>query len=73
MRVSQKQSYKNTSYISEENNSNYLIMEKIREYLDVKTVTKINRTKEKYVELSYEVRTNKKTCFNKIFISLSFI
>lgn len=48
-------------------------MEKIREYLDVKTVTKINRTKEKYVELSYEVRTNKKTCFNKIFISLSFI
>nr|YP_010119096.1 LAGLIDADG endonuclease domain-containing protein [Erysiphe necator]QQY98209.1 LAGLIDADG endonuclease domain-containing protein [Erysiphe necator] len=61
MRVSQKQSYKNTSYISEENNSNFLIMEKIREYLDVKTVTKINRTKEKYVELSYEVRTNKKT------------
>jgi hypothetical protein len=28
-------------------------MEKIREFLDVKTVNEIKRTKEKYVELSY--------------------
>lgn len=61
MRVSQKQTYKLTSDIPKENNSNYQIMEKIREFLDVKTVNEIKRTKEKYVELSYEVRTTKKT------------
>jgi len=58
MRVSQKQLYKITSDIPKENNSNLQIMEKIREFLDV---TEIKRTKEKYVELSYEVRTTKKT------------
>lgn len=61
MRVSQKQIYKYASDIPKENNSNFQIMEKIREFLDVKTVNEIKRTKEKYVELSYEVRTTKKT------------
>jgi len=61
MRVSQKQLYKITSDIPKENNSNFQIMEKIREFLDVKNVSEIKRTKENYVELSYEVRTTKKT------------
>ena len=57
MRVSQKQSYKPT--ISEDN-SNFYIMEKIRDFLDVKVVTKIQRNKPNYIELAYEVRTTKK-------------
>jgi hypothetical protein len=61
MRVSQKQMYKITSDIPKKNNSNFQIMEKIREFLDVKNVSEIKRTKENYVELSYEVRTTKKT------------
>lgn len=61
MRVSQKQMYKITSDISKENNSNFQIMEKIREFLDVKNVSEIKRTKKDYIELSYEVRTTKKT------------
>ena len=58
MRVSQKQSYKPT--ISEDN-SNFYIMEKIRDFLDVKVVTKIQRNKPNYIELAYEVRTAKKS------------
>ena len=61
MRISQKQMYKITSDIPKENNSNFQIMEKIREFLDVKNVNEIKRIKDKYVELSYEVRTTKKT------------
>ena len=61
MRVSQKQLYKVTSNIPKENNSNFQIMEKIREFLGVKMVNEIKRTKDNYVELSYEVRTTKKT------------
>lgn len=61
MRISQKQIYKITSDIPEENNSNFQIMEKIREFLDVKNVNEIKRIKDKYIELSYEVRTTKKT------------
>lgn len=53
--------YKITSDIPKENNSNFQIMEKIREFLDVKNVNEIKRIKDKYVELSYEVRTTKKT------------
>nr|QBM31470.1 hypothetical protein [Arthrobotrys musiformis] len=60
MRISQKQNYKISSNISKENNSNFQIMEKIREFLDVKIVNEIKRTKKDYVELSYEVRTTKK-------------
>ena len=60
MRVSQKQLYKNTSDTSKENNSNFFIMEKIREFLDVKTVNEIKRIRDNYVELSYEVKTSKK-------------
>ena len=59
MRVSQKQSYKSTKTISK-NNSNLYIMEKIREFLDVKNVTEIQRNKSNYIELAYEVRTTKK-------------
>ena len=57
MRISQKQSYKST--ISDAN-SNFYIMEKIREFLDVKIVSKIQRNKTNYIELAYEVRTTKK-------------
>jgi hypothetical protein len=59
--VSQKQLYKNTSNISVENNSNLQIMEKIRNFFKVKNVNRIKRVKNNYVELSYEVRTTKKT------------
>lgn len=59
MRVSQKQSYKSTTTISK-NNSNFYIMDKIREFLDVKNVTEIQRNKSNYIELAYEVRTTKK-------------
>jgi LAGLIDADG endonuclease len=58
MRISQKQSYKTT--ISD-HNSNLYIMEKIREFLDVKIISKIQRNKSNYIELSYEVRTTKKS------------
>nr|YP_010833259.1 LAGLIDADG endonuclease [Agaricus bitorquis]WFG54006.1 LAGLIDADG endonuclease [Agaricus bitorquis] len=67
MRVSQKQSYKTT--ISEDN-SNFYIMEKIREFLAVKNVNKIQRNKPNYIELGYEVRTTKKIILwylNKLF------
>lgn len=60
MRVSQKQLYKNTSDKLKENNSNFQIMNKIREFLDVKNVNEIKRIKENYVEIAYEVRTTKK-------------
>lgn len=58
MRISQKQSYKTT--ISD-NNSNFYIMEKIREFLGIKTISKIQRNKPNYIELAYEVRTTKKS------------
>lgn len=61
MRISQKQMYKITSDIPKENNSNFQNMGKIREFLDVKNVNEIKRIKDKYIELSYEVRTTKKT------------
>ena len=35
-------------------------MEKIRNFLDVKIVTKIQRNRTNYIELAYEVRTTKK-------------
>lgn len=55
MRVTQKQLYKANSQIPTEINSNFLIMEKIREFLDVKAVSEIKRVKKDYTELSYEV------------------
>jgi hypothetical protein len=58
MRISQKQYYKST--ISKDN-SNFYIMDKIREFLDVKIVTEIQRNKPNYIELAYEVRTTKKS------------
>lgn len=60
MRISQKRSYKLNSEIPEDKNSNLDIMVKIQEYLNVKNVNEIQRTKEKYIELAYEVRTTKK-------------
>jgi hypothetical protein len=36
-------------------------MEKIREFLDIKNVTEIKRIKKDYIELSYEIRTTKKS------------
>lgn len=61
MRVYQKQLYKVNSDIPEEKNSNFKIKEKIREFLNVKNVNEIHRTKKDYIELSYEVRTTKKS------------
>ena len=46
-------------------------MEKIREFLDVKSVNEIKRTKEKYVELAYEVRTSKKSSSERVIAYLS--
>jgi LAGLIDADG DNA endonuclease family protein len=60
MRISQKRSYKLNSEIPEDKNSNFDIMEKIREFLNVRNVNEIKRTKENYVEFAYEVRTTKK-------------
>lgn len=60
MRISQKRQYKLNTEISKDKNTNLYIMEKIREYLDVKIVTEIKRDKEYYTELAYEVRTVKK-------------
>jgi len=70
MRISQKQSYKSTTTISKDKASpygvaapaqgtNYYLMDKIREFLDVKNVTLIQRNKPNYIELAYEVRTTK--------------
>jgi len=61
MRISQKRLYSNNSKIMTNKNSNFLIMVKIKEFLDIKKVTEIKRIKENYVELSYEIRTIKKT------------
>lgn len=61
MRVSQKQIYKITCDLWKENHSNLQIMEKIREFFEVKNVSVIKRTKKDYVELAYEVRTTKKS------------
>lgn len=60
MRISQKQMYKTTS-VAIENNSNLQIMEKIKEFLDVKNIREIKRIKKDYEELSYEIRTTRKT------------
>ena len=64
MRISQKSLYSQNLDISKENNSkcsDCQIMEKIREFLDVKSINKIVRTRDNYVETSYEVRTSKKS------------
>jgi hypothetical protein len=61
MRISQKALYSQNSDISKENNSNRQIMEKIGEFLDVKSINEIVRTRDNYVETSYEVRTSKKS------------
>jgi hypothetical protein len=46
-------------------------MDKIREFLEVKTFSQIKRTRDKYIELSYEVRTNKKSSSENIINYLS--
>lgn len=60
MRISQKKLYREKSEISEDKNTNFFIMEKIREFLNVKIVSEIVRNKDNYVETTYEVRTTKK-------------
>lgn len=55
MRLYQKQSYSSSTTIS-----NFYIMDKIREFLDVKNVTEIQINKRNYIELAYKVRTTKK-------------
>lgn len=60
MRISQKKQYKLNSDIPEDQNTNLDIMEKIRSFLLVKSVTEIKRDRGYYIELAYEVRTLKK-------------
>ena len=71
MGISQKTVYSKNSNLLNGNNSNIHIMEKIREFLDVKSVSVIKTTKEKYVELAYEVRTSKKSSSEKLIAYLS--
>lgn len=59
MRISQKAVYGKNYYLLNENNSNKHIMEKIREFLDVKSVNEIKRTRGEFVESAYEVRTSR--------------
>lgn len=63
MTLSQKQLYKAKSEtgLAEKDNSNFYIMEKIQEFLDVKTVNNLKRVKQDYIEEAYIVRTNKKS------------
>lgn len=69
MRISQKRIYKSTS--SAVGNSNFKIMDKIREFLQVKNVNLLKRTHRNYTELSYEVRTTKKASCNLLIDYLS--
>lgn len=52
MRIYQKKFYNKNLNISIENNTNFIIMDQIREFLNVKSLTKINRTKKNYIELA---------------------
>lgn len=52
MRISQKRLYGNNSEIMKNNNSNFLIMNKIREFLDIKKVNEIQRNKGTYLGAS---------------------
>jgi len=52
MIISQKAEYSKNSNLLNESNSNKYIMEKIREFLDVKSVNEIKRTKEKICRVS---------------------
>lgn len=71
MRISQKTVYNKNLNISIENNTNFIIMEQIREFLNVKSLTKINRTKKNYIELAFEVRTTRKNSSDKLINYLS--
>ena len=79
MRISQKAIYGKRCNLStavnpkllNEDRSNKHIMEKIREFLDVKSVNEIKRTRETFVEVTYEVRTSKKNSSEKLIAYLS--
>lgn len=60
MSITQKRTYGKKTELPIEKYSNLHVMENIREFLDVKTISKLERNKENYVDLSYEVRTSKK-------------
>jgi hypothetical protein len=60
MRISQKRLYRSNSKLLEKNNSNFFIMAKIKDFLEIKKVKEIKRIKNNYIELSYEIRTSKK-------------
>nr|YP_010710792.1 hypothetical protein P2Z26_mgp24 [Gonatophragmium mori]WCZ71156.1 hypothetical protein [Gonatophragmium mori] len=65
MRLSQKQMYKkdyntNSSDLKLNINSNFKLMDKVRNFLNIKNVNEIKRIRKDFVELSYEVRTTKK-------------
>jgi len=61
MRISQKTTYGKSDSEPTEKNSNFDVMDKIREFLDVKNVTSIKRIKTNFIETTYEVKTNKKS------------
>lgn len=59
--ISKKKLYKANAYLSQKDNSNLYIVEKIREFLDVKNVNQIKRIRGGYIELAYSVTTTKKS------------
>jgi alpha-acetolactate decarboxylase len=61
MAISQKNLYKANSDLSQKDNSNLFIMEKIQEFLDVKNVNQIKRIRGDFTELAYSVRTTRKS------------
>ena len=71
MRITQKRVYGKICNDICEKNSNYHIMNLIREFLDVKSVNEIKRIQKQYLELSYEIRTSKKSSNEKLIAYLS--
>lgn len=58
IRISQKRFYNNNSNISD--NSNFFIMDKIKEFLDIKKVTEIKRNKENFIDYLLKLEQVKK-------------
>jgi hypothetical protein len=72
MRISQKISYmKDVKGFSLDSKSNYPVMDKIKNFLDVKSITNIKRIKKDFTEFSYEVRTTRKESSDKLINYLS--
>lgn len=71
MRISQKVAYGKNTKEPTEISTNFHIMEKIRDFLDVKIVTVVERSRKNFVEKAFEVRTAKKTSSENLINYLS--